>query len=307
MYYRRRIYRKPMVYRKSYVRRTAVKRAPIRRPYVRRRTAPKRVVRRRFKGVQPFQFTKLLNTSQEVRTAGSSVEFFPIWTDQFRNSASDKNISDNFTNYAQVMPLGFSVVFKDFSVAGAGLTTPITSFAGNVALYTFLDSCNIYPATSQMSYQNMRDLVGSKTLHLNSRRRFIKYVWYVPKSVRRFVPCDALRTQWNAGTNQLKDALENVFGVDNLMVPKYLYVTQDDLSQIGASKVSYTIEWRFYFRFYGRIQDADSSLPFGTRAKRFTYPSEPLPSNDPVVLDPGENLEEGISRLYIEDSVDPPI
>lgn len=305
MYYRRRVYRRPAVSRRRYpTRRVAFKR-PVVRKYYKRRNPAKRIVKRRFKGIQPYQFSKVLNTSQEVRDASSSVEFFPIWTDQFRNSASDKFFGDNLSNYAQVMPLGFSVVFKDFSLAGVGLGTPLNAFAGNAALYTFLDSCNIYPNTSQMSYQNMRDLVGAKTLHLSSRRKSIKYTWYVPKSVRRFVPCSQFKSVWNATTNQLKDALETVFGIDNLMVPKYLYVTQDNYSTavgVGSSKVSYTIEWRFYARFYGRIQDDDTTLPAASRQKRsFAYPEDPEPVSQPGLLDRDEPLELGLLRLNLDD------
>nr|QKN88852.1 MAG: capsid protein [Cressdnaviricota sp.] len=312
MYFKRRTYSRRPTYRRRYpTRRVTYKRPVVRRTYKKRNPA-KRIVKRRFKGIQQFQFAKVLNTSQEVRTASASVEFYPLWTSQFFNSASDKFFNDNLTNYAQVMPLGFSVVFKDFSICGAGLTTPLTSIAGNVALYTFMDSCNIYPATSQMSYQNMRDLVGAKTIHLSSKKKSVKYAWYVPKSVRRYVPCATFKSTWNAATNQLKDALETVFGIDNLMVPKYIYVTQDDVSQIGAAKISYTIEWRFYFRFYGRIQDDDSSLtqvryvettgtetqiPKSRQPRSFVYPEESTSYSDAVTIERDQTLDSVIASL----------
>lgn len=309
MYFRRRIYRRPTVTRRRYpTRRVTYKKPPIRRTYKRRNPA-KRIVKRRFKGIQPFQFAKVLNTSQEVRNATASVEFFPVWTSQFFNSASDKFFNDNLSNYAQIMPLGFSVVFKDFSICGAGALNPLTAIAGNVALYTFMDTCNIYPNTSQMSYQNMRDIVGGKIIHLNSKKKSVKYAWYVPKSVRRFVPCSVFRPVWNATTHQMQDALETVFGVDNLMVPRYIYVTQDDVSQIGAAKITYTIEWRAYFRFYGRLQDDDTSTllrtardvdPYDTKIsppRSFVYPEEPLTQPDVVSIQRDQTLDDVIASM----------
>jgi len=314
MYYRRRLVRRRPYIRKRLVTRRLQYRAPAlrsRRLYRRRRNPAKRIVKRRFKGVQPYQFSKVLNVSQQTRDASAQIEFYPIYSDVFRNSVSDKSFNDNLNNYAQVMPLGFSIVVKDFSAFGAGALTPIQAIGGNVSMYTFLDSCNIYPNTSQMSYQNMRDLVGSKTLSLNSKKKSVKFVWYVPKSVRRFVPTADFKALWNSPTHLLKDILETAFGIDNLMVPKYYYSTQDDLSSIGASKISYNIEWRFYARFYGRIQDDDSGLSLkhqSNAVKRFQYPVDMVSETPVIPIQHGQTIEEAleaIRRLYITPSEQP--
>lgn len=310
-YYRRRRnpIRRAITTRKRYVvkRTTTASSYRPRRVFRRRRNPARRIVRRRFKGVQPFQFAKVLNVSQQTRDSTAQIEFYPIFTDVFRNSVSDKAFNDNLSNYAQIMPLGFSIVIKNFSAFGAGALAPIQSIGGNVSMYTFLDSCNIYPNTSQMSYQNMRDLVGSKTLSLNTKKKSVKFVWYVPKSVRRFVPTGDFKTLWNTPTYLLKDLMESIFGIDNLMVPKYYYSTQDDLSTIGASKISYNIEWRFYARFYGRIQDDDSSLAALTAAptlsqssvRRFQYPIDPVIDTPVIPIRHGQSIEDAMKSLHI--------
>lgn len=220
----------------------------------------------------------------------------------FRGSASDKNFQDNLQNYSNVMPLGFSIVIKDFTATArnGSADTGIMSITGKPAMYSYLDTPNIYTNSSSMSYNNLKDMTGSKKLILNDRKKSLIYRWFVPKNIRRFIPTSQFGNPWNNGTVSIKSLIETIYGESNIMCPLHLFLTQDNLMADGGNaQIGYTIEYRFYAKFYGRIQDQDGTV---NQTVVYKYKDDEDQTDRVKEIDISiEELEEMLANNYIND------